>query len=109
MRETGSRTARTRGAVAQGSRPEPKDILEKEVIGLLFRSGVVPICCGGGGIPVAQQNGTFETVGAVIDKDYAASKLAQIIDAEQLMILTGVDGVYLDYNTKQQRLCAKCL
>lgn len=106
MRETGEPYCEDagRGWRKVVASPEPKDILEKEVIGLLFRSGVVPICCGGGGIPVAQQNGTFETVGAVIDKDYAASKLAQIIDAEQLMILTGVDGVYLDYNTKQQRL-----
>lgn len=84
--------------------PRPKRILEIEVIRLLIKYGVTVICAGGGGIPVIQQNdGSRIGIEAVIDKDHASGLLALEIDANALLLLTDVDGVYLDWGTPQQR------
>lgn len=61
------------------------------------------IACGGGGIPVVKQHNTYEGVEAVIDKDFASEKLAQLIDADTLMILTNVENVYVNFNEPNQQ------
>jgi carbamate kinase len=85
--------------------PKPIDIVELQLIEQLVASGAITICCGGGGIPVRQSSvGALEGIEAVIDKDFAAALLAQKLDAEKLVILTDVDGVYLDWGTAKQRV-----
>lgn len=77
--------------------PLPIDIIEKEAIETLLNNGQVVICAGGGGIPVIIKDNKLEGVAAVIDKDYASSKLADLIKADYLVILTAVDNVRLNY------------
>lgn len=78
--------------------PSPLEIVEKEVIRFMIKSDVILICCGGGGIPVyVEQDGTYEGVDGVVDKDLAAAVLARDIQAEELYILTAVDRVALNY------------
>ncbi len=78
--------------------PTPLNIVEKNVIKKLLDDDIILICCGGGGIPVyVEEDGTYEGVDAVIDKDLAAAVLARDIDAEELYILTAVDKVALNY------------
>ena len=84
------------------SSPLPIDIIEKESIKTLLNNGQIVICVGGGGIPVIEKEGKLEGVAAVIDKDYASSKLADLIDADYLVILTAVDYACLNYNTEQE-------
>ena len=78
--------------------PLPQNIVEKDVIRLLIQSGYCVIGVGGGGIPVVRQdNGSYRGVDAVIDKDFASSLLATEINADVLIISTGVPKVYLNY------------
>ena len=87
--------------------PRPKRILEIGVIRLLIRSGVTVVCAGGGGIPVVRRkDGGHTGIEAVIDKDHASGLLAREIGADTLLLLTDVDGVYLDWGTAQQRRLA---
>jgi carbamate kinase len=80
--------------------PQPKQILEARVIELLVSQGVTVICAGGGGIPVLERSdGTLVGVEAVVDKDLASALLARQLRADQLLLLTDVDGVYLDWGT----------
>ena len=78
--------------------PLPIDIIEKEAIKSLMKAGQVVICAGGGGIPVIKKDNRLEGMAAVIDKDYASSKLADLIDADYLVILTAVDNVCINYH-----------
>ena len=82
--------------------PLPIDIIEKESIKSLLDNGQVVICAGGGGIPVIKQNDKLEGVAAVIDKDYASAKLAELIDADYLVILTAVNNVCLNYGKENE-------
>ena len=82
--------------------PLPIDIIEKESIKALLDNGQVVICAGGGGIPVIKQDDKLEGVAAVIDKDYASAKLAELIDADYLVILTAVDNVCLNYGKENE-------
>lgn len=83
--------------------PKPLDIVEKDIIKTVFESGSITISCGGGGIPVTKMNsGVYHGVDAVIDKDYAASKLAQLLEFELLLILTNVDNVYINFLQENQ-------
>ncbi len=82
--------------------PLPIDIIEKESIKTLLDNGQVVICAGGGGIPVIKQDNKLEGVAAVIDKDYASSKLAELIDADYLVILTAVDNVHLNHGKENK-------
>ncbi len=85
--------------------PPPVEIVQLRTIDLLQRSGVVVICCGGGGIPVAQaEDGHIRGIEAVIDKDRAAALLAVQLDAPRFVITTEVDGVYAHYGTPKQEL-----
>ena len=82
--------------------PLPIDIIEKESIKALLDNGQVVICAGGGGIPVIKQDNKLEGVAAVIDKDYASAKLASLIDADYLVILTAVNNVCLNYKQENE-------
>jgi carbamate kinase len=83
--------------------PIPLDIVEKNVIKTLVEKDMIVIAAGGGGIPVIQENGTLKGVEAVIDKDRASALLAKEIDADILIILTGVEKVYINYNKPDQK------
>lgn len=88
--------------------PQPVEIIELQIIEGLVRSGVLVICAGGGGIPVLRKpDGGISGVEAVIDKDLAAALLAEKLGADQLVILTDVDAVYLDWGTPQQKAIGK--
>ena len=80
----------------------PVSILEHQLISTLVENQNIIIACGGGGIPVIKRNDTYEGVEAVIDKDFASERLAQLIDANTLMILTNVEHVYINYNEPNQ-------
>lgn len=84
--------------------PDPKEILELEVVRSLVDSGVITIAAGGGGIPVAyDSNGELEGIEAVIDKDKAASLLARSLGADRLIISTGVPRVCINFGKPEQR------
>lgn len=83
--------------------PEPIEIVELEVIRGLVERGVLVIACGGGGIPVALQDGQPVGVEAVIDKDRASALLASHLGADLFVISTDTDFVYLDYKKPTQR------
>jgi carbamate kinase len=85
--------------------PDPKSIVESCAVRQLFSEGILVIACGGGGIPVVLkgEDGTFEGVEAVIDKDHTAATLATTIGAEVLLVLTDVDNVFLNYGKPDQK------
>src|SRR3989344_9221344 len=83
--------------------PKPKKIIEAATIKKMLDSGIIVVAAGGGGIPVYKSGGKLVGVDAVIDKDLASACLAKSIGADLLVILTGVDNVYLDYGTDKQR------
>ena len=83
--------------------PMPEKILEIDTIKRLWDS-TITIACGGGGIPVIEkEDGSVEGIAAVIDKDLAAEKLAEDMDADILMILTEVERVSINYNKPNQQ------
>jgi len=77
--------------------PLPIDVKEKAVIKTLLDAKHIVITVGGGGIPVVIKGNTLEGVAAVIDKDNASAKLAELIDADILVILTAVDNVFINF------------
>lgn len=83
--------------------PKPVSIVEAPVIQQLVSAGVITISAGGGGIPVIQTDKGLQGVEAVIDKDFASAKLAELVEADYLLILTGVDNVYINYNKPDQQ------
>ncbi|HKS69092.1 MAG TPA: carbamate kinase, partial [Ktedonobacterales bacterium] len=86
--------------------PEPVEILELEIIRDLVNQDALVIACGGGGIPVAWQDGRLQGVEAVIDKDRASALLATTLGVDLFVISTDTDFVYLDYKQPNQRpLC----
>jgi carbamate kinase len=107
-REEAERLAKLRGwsIAPDGSKwrrvvasPDPLEIVELRAIRLLVDAGVLVVCTGGGGIPVvADARGVLHGVEAVIDKDLAAALLASRVDADLLLMLTDVDGVYEDWD-----------
>jgi carbamate kinase len=83
--------------------PKPIDIVEKDAIKTLINSGFVVIAVGGGGIPVVKSdNNTYQGIDAVIDKDFATSLLADQVNAETLIITTGVSRVCINFGKPNQ-------
>jgi carbamate kinase len=84
--------------------PKPQRIFEIRPIRMLVDAGVIVICAGGGGIPTMYgEDGRLRGVEAVIDKDLAASLLAEELDADMLVIATDVDGVYTGWGSPGQK------
>jgi len=82
--------------------PVPRDILELPTIARLVAAGVLVVCGGGGGVPVARDAaGHYRGIEAVIDKDLVAALLAIDLNADRLVILTDVDAVYRGWGTQQ--------
>lgn len=84
--------------------PKPIDIVEKKTIIELVKNGVIVIAAGGGGIPVIRTKvlKRLKGIDAVVDKDYAAEKLAELTHADIFVSVTAVPNVYLNFNTKDQ-------
>ena len=84
--------------------PKPVDIVEKKAIQELVNDGVIVIAAGGGGIPVYRTKvlKRLKGVDAVIDKDFAAEKLAELVDADVFVSVTAVPNVYINYGTPDQ-------
>lgn len=87
--------------------PRPLDIVEQSVVKTLTDNGTIVITVGGGGIPVIEDNGGLKGVEAVIDKDYASSLLANQIEADFLVILTGVPQVAINFGKPNQEFLSK--
>jgi carbamate kinase len=83
--------------------PEPKGFVEIEAIRCLVDAGQLVVAGGGGGIPVGRHGDVWDGVDAVIDKDYAAAELAHELDADALVLVTGVEAVLLDFGKQTQR------
>ncbi|MCK9331340.1 MAG: carbamate kinase [Candidatus Cloacimonetes bacterium] len=84
--------------------PIPLDIVPFKTIKQLVDNNNIVIACGGGGIPIyIQEDGTYEGVDAVIDKDFASALLAVKIEADLLVILTGVDKVAINFGKPNQQ------
>ena len=82
--------------------PKPIDVVEKKTVENLIKDGCVVITVGGGGIPVIVKDGQLYGTPAVIDKDYASEKLAELIDADMLIILTAVEKVAVNFGKPDQ-------
>ncbi|HSC34204.1 MAG TPA: carbamate kinase [Thermodesulfobacteriota bacterium] len=88
--------------------PRPVDIVEKREISEMADKGYVVIACGGGGIPVLRdRKGKLKGVAAVIDKDFAAQKLATLIGAEILVLITPVEKVAVNFGTPEEKLLSR--
>jgi len=84
--------------------PRPRSIVEVNTIRQMLDLGVIVIAAGGGGIPVVEQDGQLHGVEAVADKDLATALLATEVGARRLVLVTGVAGVYRDFDTADAAL-----
>ena len=82
--------------------PKPVDVIEKNMVNALVEQGYVVITVGGGGIPVIRKDGKLIGTPAVIDKDFASAKLAELVHADALVILTAVDRVAINWGKPNQ-------
>ena len=87
--------------------PKPIDVIEKNTVSALINSGCVVITVGGGGIPVVRKDGKLYGTPAVIDKDFASAKLAELVKADALVILTAVDRVCINWGKPNQESLAE--
>lgn len=83
--------------------PVPREIIEWPQVRALLRDKQVVIACGGGGIPVVRGRDGLDGVEAVIDKDLAAALVGGLVKAKTLLLLTGVEQVFLDFGTPDER------
>ncbi|MCD7955765.1 MAG: carbamate kinase [Lachnospiraceae bacterium] len=81
--------------------PKPLDIVEIDAINALVNAGHIVVAGGGGGIPVLKQRNQLKGASAVIEKDAVSGRLADLVDADQLLILTNEEFVYLGYESEQ--------
>jgi carbamate kinase len=99
-----SEDSRGRGWRKVVASPKPIHIDNKEIVETLARNGAIIITVGGGGIPVfSKDKNTVQGIDAVIDKDFASSKLASEIKADEFYILTDIAKVCIHFNTPQQK------
>ena len=82
--------------------PRPREIVERDAILSLLAGEYIVIACGGGGIPTVLGEQGAQSVAAVIDKDFAAAKLAAAVGASTFLILTATDAVYTDFGKPTQ-------
>ncbi len=102
--QKGNCVTKTRGGYRRiVAAPRPVDIVEIDAIRALSDADQIVVACGGGGIPVLSQDNHLKGASAVIEKDLAAGKLAELLEADMLVILTSVDNVCLDYGTENER------
>jgi carbamate kinase len=87
--------------------PQPDSIVEIEVIRQMLELGVTVIAAGGGGIPVVKKGDSLEGVEAVVDKDLATALLAIGLGAERMVLVTGVAGVYRDFDSDRAQLLSQ--
>jgi carbamate kinase len=83
--------------------PWPQEIVEVEAVRALLDAGIVPICAGGGGVPVIRRDGRLLGVEAVVDKDLASALLAEAVGADLLLLLTDVPAVQAGFGTTHAR------
>ncbi len=84
--------------------PKPSRIIEHKTISMLVDAGIIVIAGGGGGIPIfVEEDGDFEGLDAVIDKDFTASLIGRNVGADTLVIATDIQNVSLDFNTDRQK------
>lgn len=83
--------------------PMPVDIIEKQTVKALMDDCHVVITVGGGGIPVIREGNHLRGASAVIDKDWASAKLAEMIDADLLIILTAVEKVVINFGKPDEQ------
>lgn len=83
--------------------PKPVDIVEKESINAILSANQVVIAGGGGGIPVIKTEDGLEGVAAVIDKDFTSAKIAELVDADVLVILTAVEKVAIKFGKPDEK------
>lgn len=83
--------------------PKPMEIIEIDAIRALLDADQIVVACGGGGIPVLVQDHRLKGASAVIEKDTAAGRLAELLDADMLVILTGVEKVCLDFGKETEQ------
>ncbi len=84
--------------------PIPQKVVEVDAVKALIQAGVITITVGGGGIPVIEkEDGTFEGVAAVIDKDYASSLLARLVKADLFLISTAVEKVSINFGKPNEQ------
>lgn len=87
--------------------PKPIRIIEANAINSLLKNGNVVIAVGGGGVPVVERSGKLDGVEAVIDKDLASACLAKSIKADTLVMVTDIDGAYLNFGKHDEKLIQK--
>ena len=83
--------------------PKPLDIVEKDIIRDIIDAGHVVIAVGGGGIPTIRKGNELIGIAAVIDKDWASEKLAEILDCDTLFILTAVEKIAVNFGKANQK------
>lgn len=83
--------------------PKPVTVVEDQTVNALIGAGQVVITVGGGGIPVIREGNHLEGVAAVIDKDFASGVLAEMVNADYLIILTAVEKVALNFGTPEEK------
>lgn len=82
----------------------PIDIYEIDAINTLLNANQIVIAAGGGGIPVLDQRTTLKGASAIIEKDYTAAKLADMVDASTLLILSSSDNVVINKGTEKEKI-----
>lgn len=83
--------------------PKPIHVVESRIIKKLVESNAIVVSSGGGGIPVIKEGNEFRGVDAVIDKDLTAEKVAELVEADYLILLTGVDNVFVNFGKPDQK------
>lgn len=83
--------------------PTPQAVVERDALRAIVEDGVVPICGGGGGVPVVASGDRLRGVEAVVDKDATSALIASDLGADVLLILTDVEAVQVGYGTPQAR------